>query len=491
MRADYIERFHDRWHGGLRRLADEGAWFTGAAYPYAETETCPGHATISTGVFPAKSGIVENTWYDRRISAVVTCTHDAAARNIGLNSRAASGDSAAQLLVPSLAEEIRAAIPGSRSVTMSLKARSAVMLAGRQADAVLWSDEGSGALFTSSAYGAALPAFAARFAEENPLAAEFARVWTLSAPESTYAAGGTGAGANPPAGWTTSFPHAVPIAGATADAATVARWRASPFADAWLERLAEAAIDGMRLGKSGGTDFLGISFSATDYIGHAFGPDSREIEDQMLRLDQTIGALLKKLDRAAGAGRYVVALTADHGVAAIPEQARARGRDAGRADAGRVAARINAAIAERLGAGRYVAQIIGSDLYLAPGVGQRAGSDPVLWQGIETAALGEAGVQRVVRRNAAADLSGADALERALAYDFYPGRSGELWISLKRNWIFSAGGTTHGSENDYDQRVPLIFFGQGIKPVYSSSGLVTLHSFRGDAPRSRNCCGVR
>ncbi len=131
MRADYIERFRSRWHGGLRRLVDQGAWLSNAAYPYTVTETCPGHATVSTGVFPATHGIVANTWWDRQDSVRVTCTEDSSVRKVSMNGVAtATGDSAVRLLAPSLAEQLRGSISGSRIVTLSVKARSAAMLAG-------------------------------------------------------------------------------------------------------------------------------------------------------------------------------------------------------------------------------------------------------------------------------------------------------------------------------------------------------------------------
>ncbi|HEY2842671.1 MAG TPA: alkaline phosphatase family protein [Bryobacteraceae bacterium] len=474
MRADYIERFHDRWNGGLRRLVDRGAWFTNAAYPYAETETCPGHATISTGVFPARSGIVGNTWYERQTPKVVTCTQDSSAHDIGLDRTSNSGDSAVQLLVPSFSEQLQRA--NGKTVALAGKARAAIMLAGHRADAVLWNDENTGELSTSSAYSATMPDFARDFARANPLSGEFAKVWTLSAPAATYKGGRSVEGENPPWGWTATFPHPLSAGEKTpGDAESrskfVQRWRASPFSDAWFERLTEAAIDNMKLGKSSGTDFLGIGLSATDYIGHAFGPDSLEIEDQMLRLDQTIGALLRKLDSTVGSGNYVIALSADHGVAPIPEQAKLRGIDAGRVNSSSVANRINAAIAERLGPGKYVAQTIGSDLYLASTVSDRLNSDNALWQAIQQAALAEPGVQRIVRRTTQNSSETKDALLRALSFDFFPERSGDIWIDLKLNWILSArtangwaGGTTHGSHNDYDQRVPLLLFGARIKP---------------------------
>ena len=471
MRADYVERFRARWHSGLRRLVDQGAWMTNAAYPYTATETCPGHATISSGDFPSRTGIVGNAWWDRQSSARVTCTEDAAARIVGMN-RNGAGDSAARLETPSFAEQLRAAIAGSRTATMSAKARSAAMLAGHRADVAVWVDESTGSLLTSTAYAEALPDVARRFAEANPVARDASRIWQLSAPPGTYSGGRSDAGEGPPAGWTTSFPHPLSVGEERTNATFVARWRSSPFADIWLEHLAAATIDGMHLGAGNGIDFLGIGFSATDYIGHAFGPDSREIEDNFLALDRTIGELLATLDRSIGAGKYIVALSADHGVAPIPEQARLQGRDAGRANAGEIVAAIETVLAQELGEGRHVAHFLAPDLYFAPGVMARLNADPDLWNALRQAVLQKPGVAEFLRRggpnarpNAQADARAAGSLSAALGSDTYPDRSGDVWIGLKPGWIFSgASGTTHGMPYDYDQRVPVILYGADIKP---------------------------
>jgi predicted AlkP superfamily pyrophosphatase or phosphodiesterase len=495
MRADYIDRFRAHWRAGLRRLVDQGAWLRNAAFPYSATETCPGHATASTGVFPATHGIVGNAWWERRSSARVTCTQDDSVREVSLNGSAAPGDSAARLRAPSFASQLRAAMPGSRVVALSLKARSAIMLAGNDADAVLWQDEATGELLTSTAYTPEIPAFARRFAEENPLSADASKVWNLSAALSTYAAGRTGAdalGEGPPPGWTVSFPHPLSTGEPSTSRAFFSRWRTSPFADSYLAALAAAAIDDLKLGNGRGADFLGIGFSATDYIGHAFGPDSREVEEDLLVLDQTIGALLAKLDRDVGAGQYVVALTSDHGVAPVPEQARQQGRDAGRVDARAILARIEKILAGRLGAGRHVAQLVGSDLYLVPSVAARLDADPSLWRDLQQAILAEPGVQRVLRRGAE-PAARPDALARAVALNEFPGRTGDVWIGLKPNWIFSAragagwsGGTTHGAAHDYDQRVPVLLFGYGIKP-----GRYTQSATPADiAPTLASLCGI-
>jgi hypothetical protein len=142
MRADYIEKFRSQWSGGLKRLVQEGAWFRNAAYPYAATETCVGHATISTGAFPTTHGMVLNEWWDRGSQKEVTCTEDPKVKNIGYaGATVKGGNSAAKMLIPAFSDELKfQSGSGTRVVTFSLKARAAITLAGRLGDAVTWYD---------------------------------------------------------------------------------------------------------------------------------------------------------------------------------------------------------------------------------------------------------------------------------------------------------------------------------------------------------------
>jgi len=467
MRADYIPRFRGEWHGGLARLVDHGAWFRNVAYPYSGTETCPGHATIGTGVFPETHGIIGNTWWDRARRNTVTCTQDASVHDLSNVGRTATpGDSPAQLRASTFAERLRSARPGSRVVTLSLKARAAIMLAGHQADVVLWQDEAAGDWMTSSAYASEMPPFARAFFNANPPFADLHKVWSLSMAESKYHNARSVAGENPPTGWTTNFPHPLqgssPLFGGFQVSNEVALWRASPFSDEYLERLAAAAVDSMKLGRGPGADFLGISFSAPDYIGHAFGPNSREIEDEYLRLDQTMGKLLDDLDRAVGAGNYVVALTADHGVAPIPEQSQSQTTKGGRVDAQGIVAAAEKVLAQRLGSGRHVARMVDQNIYFETGVMERIHADPSLWRDVQAAILAQPGVAGVFESSELGQRFGGDSTEQAAALDTFSGRSGDAVIALKPYWILSSRGTTHGTANGYDQHVPLIFFGAGI-----------------------------
>ncbi len=209
MRGDYVDKLRGQWTGGLKRLVEEGAWFHDAAYPYAATETCVGHATISTGAFPASHGMIANAWWDRDQQKMVTCTSDPNAKNVAYaGGSTKGGDSAVRMLLPSFAEELKfQTAGGTRVVTFSLKARAAITLAGHKADAATWLDSSTGAWVTSSAYGT-MP-FVEEFANKHPLSEDYGKTWSLSLPESAYFYDEKATGAAPPNGWSASFPHAL------------------------------------------------------------------------------------------------------------------------------------------------------------------------------------------------------------------------------------------------------------------------------------------
>src|SRR5437660_11672614 len=215
MRGDYVDKFLGQWTGGLKRLVEEGAWFRDAAYPYAATETCVGHATISTGAFPATHGMVANAWWDRDSQKMVTCTADPQAKNSGYaGTKTKDGDTAWQLRVPAFADELRfQAGAATRVVTFSLKARAAIMLAGHKADAATWVDNGG--LATSNVYGT-LP-FIEDFAKAHPIKQDYGKTWTLSLSRNAYLYDEKATGAAAPAGWDLTFPHPLRGKGASSD----------------------------------------------------------------------------------------------------------------------------------------------------------------------------------------------------------------------------------------------------------------------------------
>ena len=473
MRADYVDEYGGRWTGGLKRLIDAGAVFSRTAYPYFNTVTCAGHATISTGTFPATHGIISNQWWDRGSGRLVTCTQDRDAALISYGAPASGGDSPAALRVSSLGDALSARFgPASRSVSVSVKDRSAIMLAGHRADAVTWLNEASDQWVTSRAYGEKRVEFVREYVRQHPFERELTEVWNRLAAPDRYLFQDDATGERPPNGWTQTFPHPLSGEGKLSRAARVSLWEASPFSDEYVADVAATAIDALKLGNGSATDLLTVSFSALDLVGHRFGPRSHEVQDVLARLDLTIGRLFDRLDQRVGQARYVVALTADHGVATIPEQLTAEGLDAGRIVAEDIGDRAEKALESRFGSGNYVARAFYSDVYFAPGVSAKVEGDDAARKAVIGAIRTVPGVERVViGSDLRAKATDRDPLVQAVALSYFPGRSGDLIVIPRPNWSFILRGTppalmnaaTHGTANAYDSRVPLILMGTSIR----------------------------
>lgn len=475
MRGDYVDKFQAQWSGGLKRLIEEGAWFRAAAYPYASTETCPGHATISTGAFPASHGMVANGWWDRSAEKMVTCTADPNVKNVGYAGRLVQGgDSAWRMKLPAFAEELKYQSGGTtRVVTFSLKARAAITLAGHKADAATWMDTATGAWITSSPYQ--LMPFIEAFVEQHPVTEDYGKTWSLSLPPSSYLYDETATGAATVEGWTTTFPH--PLHGkegaSAPGAAFYSQWAGSPFADTYLTKMAEAAVDSLNLGKTGATDYLGVSYSTPDYVGHRFGPHSWEIQDILVRLDKDLGELFAHLDQKVGKGNYIVALTADHGVAPIPEDRRRSGFDAGVLSLPELKERIEKALGPFNYPDPAIAHIAGNEIYFSHGAYEKLRDDASAMRAVQEAALATPGVAAVFRREDLADgTTPISPIRKAVVLSFLPSRSGDLYILQQPYWLTDGSptgkksytGTGHGTPYYYDQRVPILLMGFGVKP---------------------------
>jgi len=471
MRRDYVEDYGSHWTKGLRRLLDEGAWYPNAAYPYLTTLTCAGHATIATGTLPATHGIINNTWWDRGTQKNISCSGDATSREVPYGDRQPGPGGGARLLkAPTFADALADSPQHGHIVTMSMKRASAAMLAGQKADAALWL-QGNG-WSSSTAYAPAPEKSLLRFIQANPVEADFGKSWSRMGKASDYKYDDAGLGEKPPPEWDPTFPHLLQPRDGKPTTFFYAAWEESPYSDAYVARMASAAIDGMKLGQGPGTDYLAISFSALDVVGHDFGPRSHEIQDVLMRIDETLGKFLADLDKKVGKDRYVLAFTADHGVADIPEQAKAEGKDAGRIMMDDIMGRTDQTMSAKFGAGHWVAVQAYSELYFRAGVFEKLTGDPELLASVIHGIEAVPGVQRVIdsRTLEAPPAANEDGATQAARRSYFPGRSGDLLIIPKPNWIFVSddktiipgNATTHGTYNDYDQRVPLILFGGGI-----------------------------
>ena len=463
MRADYIDRFRHQWSKGLRRLLEEGAWFREADFPYYNTVTCAGHASISTGTVPAVHGMVLNQWWERDNSRLVSCTDDEREKlvtyGIPVNG---IGHSARNLASNTLSDEMRLQLPRPpRVVSISLKARSAISLGGHRPDAVIWLDEADGEWVTSTAFSNVPLGFFANYITRHSLRSQMGRRWDRLLPLDKYVYEYSSENRRRIALVTREFPHTVKGTGEEIGGAFTDAWESSPFSDEYLGALARLAVDELKLGAGAATDFLAVSYSALDKVGHDFGPDSHEVQDVLIHLDRELGLLLDHLDKQVGKGRYVLGLSSDHGVSPVPERLKSAGFESGRIGTVAIGRIIDDVLQKELGGGPYRTRVIYNDIYFNDGVYAKLTQNPKAMQAVLDAVRRTDGVWRVYRKE---ELSAQDPFTRQSAMSHYEGRSGDIKMLGRAYWITSSSTTTHGTGHRYDTHVPVLLYGQGVKP---------------------------
>jgi len=468
-RADYSDLYGNQWTKGLRRLFDRGAVFTETAFPYAATYTCAGHATIGTGAFPAVHGMSGNDFYDRTLRRLVPCAFDPAATSVPFGgARGRERHSGRALLVPTFGEELRRqSETPTRIVAVAQKPRSSITFAGRGSpDTIAVFEEDDGTWATSDAFAATPWPEVDEFVRANPMKAAYGTIWQPFLPPSAYRFADDAAGEGRPAPWTRTFPHPLISSKGVPDNEFVTAWERSPWNDEFLVNLAIHLLRAKRLGAGTGTDVLTVSLPSLDHTGHEFGPRSHEVQDVLARADVHLGRLLDAIDQQTGS-RFVVGLTSDHGVATVPEQVVADGGDAGRISTTEIRNAINTAIERVLGTpGPHVASVYDQQVALVPGT---ADVLRLTTGGITAVKAALAGVRGIAAAHSADEvIAGASSTNpslRAWRLSYVPGRSGDFMFTPKPNWIVRAtSGSTHGTMNSYDQRVPMILYGARVKP---------------------------
>lgn len=442
MRADYLGRWSGQWTGAFRRFLREGAVFPDGRQDHALTETAPGHATLLSGRAPAGTGIVNNS----------LGVPDSAAPLLDSNG---PGASPRRFRGPTLVDWMRKADTGLRVLSISAKDRAAILPIGRGRYPVYWFSEGR--LTTSRYYADSLPAWLAAWNRRNGVAALAGRSWTLLLPDSAYTEPDSVPRENRGADFT--FPHVL-----LGDPA--ARVTRSPWIDSLILDAALAGVTALDLGRRGRPDLLAVSLSGTDYIGHAFGPDSREVHDQLLRVDRLLGRFLDSLESRVGAGRLLVVVTADHGVTAFPELAAARGLPGGYVRLPALVRETNRRLAEHVPGGALLA--VDNGLVSADREKLRdLGISP---ESLATALAGQASrLPGVVEAWTPATL-GADVETNVHAARWVrqlPRDHGWLLaVQVREGWVFGygPGGAQHGTSNADDVNVPVIFLGPGVRP---------------------------
>ena len=461
LRADYLDRFRPFFgRSGFNTFLQRGANFASARYEHATTSTCPGHAVMLTGSYGTVNGIIANTWFDVRAGKQVYCAADTTVRLIGVD---LEGRSPRNLKNATVGDLLKINTGGrSKVLTVSSKDRSAIMMGGHLNDGAYWMVD---TLFvTSTYYRQEMPAWAREFNGAGKVSSYFGKAWQRLLPASAYDMVGPddvtaeadegGAGR--------IFPH--PVADAEA-------FDLSPFSNEVVADFAMRAVTEEGLGRDTVPDLLGISFSANDRIGHAYGPDSHEVMDATVRLDRTLARLFAFLDKTVGMANVVMVLTADHGVAPLPEVFATLhpGASARRFNPAVVDTVVETALRARYGpapAPGWIAYHDQPHLYLNPAALQAKRATVEDAERVaQTAILSLPGVHEALT---SADLATGRArgLRSAEVLSFYPGRSGSIYYQMEPYILVDdePTGTGHGTPWAYDQQVPLLLYGSRIVP---------------------------
>ena len=467
MRYDYLVRFRPLFKGGLKTLIEQGAVFSNARYLHANCETGPGHSVLLTGRNALHSGIVANAWYDAGLDRVVNVVDDPAVRPLGGEGRAASP---ANFIGFTIGDMLKKASPEAKVVGVSLKDRAAILMAGPRADAAYWYEAATGRFITSSYYMKAAPSWLDALNARKAPDTYALKPWTRLLPDEEiyrrYA--GEDRVATEADLTEIAFPHSPGMAGSPG---YYDRLRRSPFADELTLEVALEAMNAHGIGTDNVTDILAVGFSATDVIGHAYGPDSQEMMDQMLRLDQTLGRLFESVEARVGLVNTIVVLSSDHSVMPLVESLQKRGVAAMRVIPEDIQRAGMAALEKRFPEARdLVSSYLAPDFYLnLPSIQRQGLRRRDVEQTLSDALIATGVVARVYTESSfAADPPPAteDPYFDAVRRSYFASRSPQVIARLKEYTYLtsSPGGTGHGSSYEYDRHVPVIFMGSRVKP---------------------------
>lgn len=466
MRWDYLYRYYDRYAatGGFKRMLNQGFTCENTLIPYAPTVTACGHSTIYSGSVPAVSGITGNFWWDREQMRSVYCTEDKSVNTVGSNSTAGK-QSPRNMLVTTVCDELRLATNfKSKVIGIAIKDRGGILTAGHSANAAYWYDNSVGNWITSTYYMTELPKWVSGFNELKLVDKYYQQGWGLLNPASTY----TNSTADEKsyeakALGSNKFPYDSLKKYIGKDYGKITT---TPMGNTLTLEFAKAALVAEQLGADNITDFLAVSLSSPDYIGHSYGPNSIESEDGFLRLDKELGNLLDFLDSKVGKGQYTFFLSADHGVAHTPEFMLENKLPAGRVYMNTVVSNLNKAAAEKYKIKNLIVADDNYQLHLDhPSLDSTKVDEEELIDWFVKKLHAEPGIDRAFALEDLNEIPLPATIRKMLNNGYYPRRNGEIQVILKPGYIdaFSSTGTTHGLWNPYDTHIPLLWYGWGIK----------------------------
>ena len=447
---------------GFKRFLDRGAWFTNAYYGHAHTVTAAGHATMLTGAYPQRSGIIGNEWIDPVTRAEVYNTMDLAYGYIGHKTSPLSGTSPRMLLAETVGDVLRSGDPAAKVISLSGKDRGSILPGGQKGTAYMYMSE-TGQFASTTYYMQSHPAWVTAFNAAKPADAYFRKAWAPMLPEAAYARSvpdgqswqsNSGNGNRLPA-----------ILGDKMDAPGplfYANILPTPFGDELTLAFARAAIEGEQLGMRGHNDILSVSLSSHDYVNHAFGPESRLSQDHTLRLDLSLQAFFKTLDATVGAGNYMAMLTADHGFADTPEWAKLQGRDTGRVNSKQLITFANEGLSKKYGDGSWITAM--------SAIGLLFDEKLIASRGLQSADVYAEAKRVLLTHPDVATVFTPDQLRSSdvttpfldqARKSWYSDRAAPVQVIVKAGRLFGSRpvGSSHGTPYPYDTHVPLLAWG--------------------------------
>ena len=447
---------------GFARFLERGAWFADAHYGHAFTVTAAGHATMLTGAYPHRTGIIGNEWRDPGSAQTVYNTGNEAYSYIDNKTEKLAGTSPDNLKVETVGDVLRRAEPRAKVIGISGKDRGAILPAGKAGTAYMYMGD-TGNFASSTYYMNAHPPWVTAFNAAKPADRYFKASWSPLLPEAAYARS-----APDDRPWYSKGGKLPKVLGEGQDKPGPAFYGSllpSPFGDGLTLDFARAAIAGEFLGQDEIPDILSISLSSHDYINHAYGAESRLSHDHFLQLDRLLAAFFADLDRTVGKDNYVAVLTADHGFMPAPEYSVSLGRDAGRQNIPLTLEHLNDGLAAKFGQGKWARAWSANGILLDTAL---IASKQVDRRALETEArrilLTETGIVEVFSRTEV-EGSGLPSDTPFLAQvrkGYFAARSPDLLIVAKPYWMFEsqrAATSTHGSPHPYDHHVPILFYG--------------------------------
>lgn len=464
-RYDYLTRFEDQFgEGGFKRFLTSGAVFSNAHYPYTPTVTACGHAVFMSGSAPNENGIIANEWWDRETGKKITSVSDPNTKLLG--GKDAAGASPHRLLSSTIGDQLKMMTNDQAKVIgISLKDRAAILPAGKRPNGAYWYDDSTGKIVSSTYYFPDLPAWVKKFNQDNCADKYFGKTWERLLPEAAYTRSLPDNSPFEKWAYGKTFPHIINGGETKPGSKFFKQFEATPFANEMLTNLAKAAIENEQLGADDIPDVLTVSFSANDILGHAVGPNSPEVQDMTIRTDRILAEFFAYIDKKIGLQNTLIAFTADHGVAPVPEHAQTLGLG-GRAEAKELTDTITKALNQRFGEEKWIAALTYGNLYLDYAALERRKTSLSEAQDIASAAANKVrGVaESFTRTDILMGKLPRTRIANSVALGFHAERNGDVVIIPKPFWLFGeASATSHGTPYSYDTHIPVIFYGAGIK----------------------------